>query len=147
MPGPNTILRTPSPGAMPPPSRSTLAANSVSSRSSAASSVNKTGPIDFRGVSRQGALKGIRSTHHFKRGLYRQLKSILPGSANYALREELTDIINNSISPTGKIYREGLRRFLRDKSIGVGRIMTPGQRDRFFRATGLDKREGNRRAV
>ncbi len=147
MPGPSTILPTPSPGAMPAASRSTFAASSLSSRRSSASSSTSTGPIDFQGVSRQGALKGIRSTHHFQRGLYRQLKTILPGSANYALREELTDIIKNSISPTGKIYREGLRRLLRDKSMGVGRIMTPGQRDRIFRATGMDKIEGNRRTA
>lgn len=144
MPGitPPRILPTPTPST-PPPSRPTFLANkNITSRISTSS-----GPIDFTGVSKQGALKGIRGTHHFKRSLYRQLKTILPGSSNYALREELSDIIKNSISPTGKIYREGLRRMLRDKSMGVGKIMTAGQRDRFFRATGLDKREGNRRAA
>ena len=66
---------------------------------------------------------------------------------NYKLREELTDIIKNSITSTGMVHRDKLRGFLRDKSVGVGKIMTVGHKNRFFRATGLDKREGNRRAA
>lgn len=136
---PIRTISTP-PSSAPPP-RSVSFTNRVTG---IGSRLKSTAPIDFRGIRRQGLLRGIRNTHHFQRGLYRQLKSIFPDSSDYKLREQLTEIIESSINKTsGAISREYLRRELRGKSMGVGRIMNAAQRKHLFRATGLDKIEGN----
>lgn len=99
--------------------------------------------IDFTGVRKGGAIRGIRNTHHTQVILDRELRKMFPGDANYELREKLLkEVIPTSIASNGKIFRDDLRNKIMRGGMGPAgeRFMTRSQMDKLLGAWNMQQR-------